>query len=368
MKHTFFHYGFHVWGIYTLLGIALAYFTFNKKAPLSIKSTLKPLFGNYMNSFVGYAIDVVAVLATLFGLATTLGFGAVQFTTGISELSGLSNSVNLQILSIIGITLIATVSVLSGLNKGLKYLSNFNMIIAGIVFLFILFVGSTVLLFDGFVESLGLYLTDFFEMSTYRNQYGEEGEWFKSWSMFYWVWWISWSPFVGTFIARISKGRTLQDIAIYGLLVPSLFSMLWMSVLGGTALDMQLNSVVDLAQVVTDDSSMGLFKMLENLPYYKITAILSIILVGTFFITSSDSGSLVVDFMTSGGKLDAPKGQKVFWAFMEGSIAIALLIGGGLSALQSASISTGFPFAIILIFVSISLLKSLKQDDQLKKK
>jgi len=186
--------------------------------------------------------------------------------------------------------------------------------------------------------------------------------------MFYWVWWISWSPFVGTFIARISKGRTLQDIAIYGLLVPSLFSMLWMSVLGGTALDMQLNSVVDLAQVVTDDSSMGLFKMLENLPYYKITAILSIILVGTFFITSSDSGSLVVDFMTSGGKLDAPKGQKVFWAFMEGSIAIALLIGGGLSALQSASISTGFPFAIILIFVSISLLKSLKQDDQLKKK
>jgi len=368
MKHTFFHYGFHVWGIYTLLGIALAYFTFNKKAPLSIKSTLKPLFGNYMNSFVGYAIDVVAVLATLFGLATTLGFGAVQFTTGISELSGLSNSVNLQILSIIGITLIATVSVLSGLNKGLKYLSNFNMIIAGIVFLFILFVGSTVLLFDGFVESLGLYLTDFFEMSTYRNQYGEEGEWFKSWSMFYWVWWISWSPFVGTFIARISKGRTLQDIAIYGLLVPSLFSMLWMSVLGGTALDMQLNSVVDLAQVVTDDSSIGLFKMLENLPYYKITAILSIILVGTFFITSSDSGSLVVDFMTSGGKLDAPKGQKVFWAFMEGSIAIALLIGGGLSALQSASISTGFPFAIILIFVSISLLKSLKQDDQLKKK
>lgn len=367
MKHTFFHYGFHVWGIYTLLGIALAYFTFNKNAPLSIKSTLKPLFGNYMNSFVGYAIDVIAVLATLFGLATTLGFGAVQFTTGISELSGVANSINLQILSIVGITLIATVSVLSGLNKGLKYLSNLNIVIAGILFVFILFVASTVFLFDGFVESLGLYLTDFFELSTYRNQYGEEGKWFKSWSMFYWVWWISWSPFVGTFIARISKGRTLQDIAIYGLLVPSLFSMLWMSVIGGTALDMQLNNVADLAQIVTDDSSMGLFKMLENLPYYKITAILSIFLVGTFFITSSDSGSLVVDFMTSGGKLDAPRGQKVFWAFMEGAIAIALLIGGGLSALQSASISTGFPFAIILIFVSISLLKSLKKDPQLKR-
>jgi len=367
MTHTFFHYGFHVWGIYTLLGITLAYFTFNKKAPLSIASTLKPLFGSYMTSFVGYAIDVVAVLATLFGLATTLGFGAVQFTTGISELSGLSNSVHLQILSIVGITLIATVSVLSGLNKGLKYLSNLNIIIAGLLFLFIAGVASTAFLLDGFVESLGLYVTDFFEISTYRNQYGEEGKWFKSWSMFYWAWWISWSPFVGTFIARISKGRTLQDIAIYGLVIPSLFSLLWMSIIGGTALDMQLTDVVDLAQVVNDDSSMGLFKMLEHLPYYKISAVLSIVLVGTFFITSSDSGSLVVDFMTSGGKLDAPKGQKVFWACMEGAIAIALLVGGGLSALRSASISTGFPFAVILIFVSISLLKSLKKDEQLKR-
>ncbi|NEV93985.1 BCCT family transporter [Psychroflexus sp. YR1-1] len=368
MKHTFFHYGFHVWGIYTLLGIALAYFTFNKKAPLSIKSTLKPLFGKYMNSFAGYAIDVIAVLATLFGLATTLGFGAVQFSSGISELSGLSSTINLQILSISGITLIATLSVLSGLNKGLKYLSNLNIILALLLFFFVLAAGSSVFLLDGLVESLGLYITDFFEISTYRNQYGEEGAWFKSWSMFYWVWWISWSPFVGTFIARISKGRTLRDIALYGLVVPSLFSMLWMSVLGGAALDLQVNTGLDLAQIVSDDSSLGLFKMLEQLPYYKITATLSVFLVATFFITSSDSGSLVVDFMTSGGKLDAPKGQKVFWACMEGGIAIALLIGGGLSALQSASISTGFPFAVILFFVSLSLLKSLKKDDQLTHK
>ena len=367
MKHTFFHYGFHVWGIYTLLGIALAYFTFNKNAPLSIKSTLKPLFGKYMSTGLGNAIDVVAVLATLFGLATTLGFGAVQFTSGISELSGISSSVNMQIFSIVGITIVATVSILSGLNKGLKYLSNLNMILAIILFVFVIVAGSTVFLFDGFVESLGSYISDFFEMSTYRNQYGDEGKWFKGWSMFYWVWWISWSPFVGTFIARISKGRTLKEIAIFGLLIPSLFSMLWMSVLGGTALDMQINSIADLAQIVSNDSSLGLFKMLENLPYYQITAILSVFLVATFFITSSDSGSLVVDFMTSGGKLDAPRGQKVFWAFMEGGIAIALLVGGGLTALQSASISTGFPFAIILIFVSLSLLKSLKKDEQLKK-
>ncbi|MDR9401385.1 MAG: BCCT family transporter, partial [Psychroflexus sp.] len=179
-------------------------------------------------------------------------------------------------------------------------------------------------------------------------------------------WWISWSPFVGTFIARISKGRTLREIAIYGLIIPSLFSFLWMSVLGDTALQMQLDNTADLAGVVAGDSSLGLFKMLEELPYYKITAFLSVFLVGTFFITSSDSGSLVVDFMTSGGKLNAPKGQKVFWAFMEGAIAIALLVGGGLTALQSASISTGFPFAVILILVSISLVKTMKDDPQLK--
>ncbi len=366
MKHTFFHYGFHVWGIYTLLGIALAYFTFNKGVPLSIRSTLKPLFGTMMDSVIGYTIDIVAVLATLFGLATTLGFGAVQFSTGISELSGIANSINLQVISIVGITLIATASILSGLQKGLKYLSNLNILLALVLFLFILIIGSSVYVFSDLAENLGNYLTGFFEMSLFRSEYATEDSWYKGWSMFYWFWWISWSPFVATFIARISKGRTIREMAIYGLIIPSLFSFLWMSVIGENALLMQFDGTVDLAAIVSDDSSLGLFKMLEQLPFYRITAFLSIFLVGTFFITSSDSGSLVVDFMTSGGKLDAPRGQKVFWAFMEGAIAIALLIGGGLTALQSASISTGFPFAVILIFVSISLIKTLRKDDQLK--
>lgn len=366
MRNTYFHYGFHVWGIYMLLGIALAYFTFNKNSSLSIKSTLVPLFGAPMNGWIGNLIDVVAVLATLFGLATSLGFGAMQFTTGISEYYGVGNSTSLQIGSIVGITLIATISVLSGLNKGLKYLSNINIIIALLVFVFVLIIGSTVSLIDGFVESTGHYLSSFLELSFFRGQHGSEGDWFKGWSMFYWVWWISWSPFVGTFIARISKGRTIREIAIFGLIVPSIFSFLWMSVLGGTALNLQLDGSLNLSEIVANDSSLGLFKMLEQLPFYEITAFLCIVLVGTFFVTSSDSGSLVVDFMTSGGKLDAPKGQKVFWAFMEGAIAIALLIGGGLTALQSAAISTGFPFAIILFLVSISLYRSLKQDQQLK--
>lgn len=366
MRNTFFHYGFHVWGIYMLLGIALAYFTFNKNKSLSLKSTLIPLFGQRMNTWPGYLIDVIAVLATLFGLATSLGFGAMQFSTGLSEYFALENSNTIQVVSIIGITLIATISVVTGLNKGLKYLSNVNIIIALVVFFFVLFLGSTVRLVDGFVESLGVYLTEFVELSFYRNQYGTSDDWFKGWSMFYWVWWISWSPFVGTFVARISKGRTIREIAIYGLIVPSLFSFLWMSVLGGSALNLQLDGGLDIASIVAQDSSMGLFKMLETLPVYKITAFVCIVLVGTFFITSSDSGSLVVDLMTSGGKLNAPKVQKVFWAFMEGAIAIALLLGGGLTALQSASISTGFPFALILVFVSFSLIKCLRQDQQLK--
>jgi choline/glycine/proline betaine transport protein len=366
MRNTYFHYGFHVWGIYMLLGIALAYFTFNKNTSLSLKSTLIPLFGNRMNGWPGHLIDIIAVLATLFGLATSLGFGAMQFSTGLSEYFGLENGTSLQVTSIIGITIIATISVVSGLNKGLKYLSNVNIIIALIVLVFVLIIGSTVRLVDGFVESLGIYLSGLVELSLFRNQHAASGEWFKGWSMFYWVWWISWSPFVGTFIARISKGRTIREIGIFGLVIPSVFSFLWMSVLGGTALNLQLDGGLDIASIVAQDSSIGLFKMLETLPFYEITAFICIVLVGTFFITSSDSGSLVVDMMTAGGKLNAPKGQKVFWAFMEGAIAIALLVGGGLTALQSASISTGFPFAIILVLVSFSLVKSLKQDEQLK--
>lgn len=366
IRNTYFHYGFHVWGIYMLLGIALAYFTFNKNTSLSLKSTLIPLFGHRMNGWAGYLIDVVAVLATLFGLATSLGFGALQFSTGLSEYFGLENATSLQVSSIIGITLIATISVVTGLNKGLKYLSNANIIIALIVFAFVLILGNTVRLIDGFVQSLGIYLSDLIELSLFRNQHGTAGSWFKGWSMFYWVWWISWSPFVGTFVARISKGRTIREIAIFGLVLPSVFSFLWMSVLGGTAINLQLDGNLDIASIVAQDSSIGLFKMLETLPFYEITAFVCIILVGTFFITSSDSGSLVVDMMTAGGKLNAPKGQKIFWAFMEGAIAIALLVGGGLTALQSAAISTGFPFAIILILVSLSLVKSLKHDEQLK--
>ncbi|MEO1625971.1 MAG: BCCT family transporter, partial [Bacteroidota bacterium] len=362
MKHTFFHYGLHVWGIYALLGIALAYFCFNHKLPLSLRSTVYPFIGERIHGWIGNSIDVLAVLATLFGLATSLGFGAIQFSTGVSLMSGISNGLSLQIVAIIGITSIAILSVLSGLTKGLKYLSNLNMILAIVLLLFVLFIGQTPLLLDGFIENVGIYLDDFFVISTFRGAYASSGEWFKGWSMFYWAWWISWAPFVGTFIARISKGRTIREVAIYGLLLPSLFSFFWMSVFGGTAFELQFQEKIDIAAAVGVDSSKGLFLVLEQLPLTGITSFLTVLLVATFFVTSSDSGSLVVDYMTSGGKLDSPKGQKVFWASMEGAIAIALLVGGGLSALQSASLSTGFAFSVVLVVVSLSLLKALRND------
>jgi len=362
MRSTFFHYGLHVWGIYCLLGIALAYFCFNRDLPLSLRSTFYPLIGERIYGWLGNVIDTLAVLATLFGLATSLGFGAVQFSTGISILFGIENGVQLQAIAIVSITFIATLSVISGLRKGLKYLSNLNVILALLLFTFVLLIGATAALLDGFLDNLGTYLQDFFQLSTFRGTYADSSDWFRGWSMFYWSWWISWSPFVGTFLARISKGRTIREIALFGLILPSLFSFLWMSVLGGTALELQMSGVVDLAKAVSEDSSTALFLMLEQLPLTIITSFLSIFLVATFFITSSDSGSLVVDFMTAGGKLDSPRGQKVFWANMEGAIAIALLVGGGLVALQSASISTGFPFAVVLFVVSFSLLKALREE------
>jgi len=360
MKHAFFHFGFQPWGIYCLLGIALAYFCFNRGLPLSLRSTFYPIIGNRINGWMGNSIDVLAVLATLFGLATSLGFGAVQFSTGFSLLFGVSNGITLQITSIVVITSIAMLSVLSGLTKGLKYLSNLNIVIAVLLFIFVLSLGRTASLLDGFIENLGIYLQDFFSISTFRGTYSDSAGWFKGWSMTYWAWWISWSPFVGTFIARISKGRTIREIALFALILPCLFSFLWMSVFGGTALELQLTNQADIAAAISTDSSMGLFVVLEQLPWSTFTSFLSILLVATFFITSSDSGSLVVDYMTTGGKLKSPKGQKVFWASMEGMIAIALLVGGGLSALQSVALSTGFPFVIVLFLISLSLLKDLK--------
>lgn len=361
MDITFFHYGFHVWGIYCLVGLSLAYFCFNKSRPLSLSSTIESLIPSKL-SFLNKLVDALASLATLFGLATSLGFGAKQFVAGLNHVFGIANSTTSQVVSIVVITIIATISIITGLKKGVRVLSVFNLRVAALLFLFVLFFGPTIHMLDFVMQSVGSYLNNIISVSMQRGKFGGDASFFTGWSIFYWAWWISWSPFVGTFIARVSRGRTIREFVFFVLLTPTVLSLIWMGVFGGFAFDLQLNNTVDIATIVQQDSSQALFAVLDQLPFTMLISFLAVLLVGTFFVTSSDSGSLVVDYMTSGGKLEAPKAQKIFWASMEGLIAIALIVGGGLSALQAVSISTGFPFSIILILISISLFKALKKE------
>lgn len=361
MDITFFHYGLHVWGIYCLVGLALAYFCFNKSRPLTLSSTIESFIPKKFN-FINKLIDALASLATLFGLATSLGFGAKQFVAGLNHVFGIPNGATSQVISIIVITAIATISIITGLKKGVRILSVFNLRVAALLFFFVLFFGPTVHMLDFLMQSIGSYLSNFTSIAFQRGKFGGDVSFFKGWSMFYWAWWLSWSPFVGTFIARVSRGRTIREFIFFVLLTPTILSLVWLGVFGGFAFELQLSGAVDLAGVVKQNPSKALFALLNELPFAELVSSLAVLLVGTFFVTSSDSGSLVVDYMTSGGSLDAPKTQKIFWASMEGLIAIALILGGGLTALQAASISTGFPFSIILILISINLYRSLKKE------
>ena len=363
---TFLHWGFHAWAIYAVVGLALAFFAYNRKLPLTIRSVFYPLLGDRINGWMGDVIDILAVLATLFGLATSLGLGVQQVSGGLFYLFGIPNSVAVQVTLIAGITLIATISVISGIDKGVKFLSQWNVRIAAILLVFVLIVGPTLFIFRSFVQNIGNYLGSILEVSTWTEAYRDNG-WQGDWTVFYWAWWISWSPFVGMFIARISRGRTIKEFIFGVLLIPTLLTFLWLTALGGTAiyLDMQeaaLSGSHDLAEAITGDVSIALFVFLENFPFSGIGSVIGILLVTSFFVTSSDSGSLVIDSITAGGKLDAPVGQRVFWATTEGAVAAVLLIGGGLTALQTAAIITGLPFLLILVIMCYSLHKGLRKE------
>ncbi len=361
LEITFLHWGLHAWGIYALVGMALAFFTFNKKLPLTISSIFYPLLGKKIYGPWGKAINVLAVVATLFGLATSLGLGVQQVSAGLAHLFKIPDNPTTQVILIIVITLAATTSVVAGLSAGVKRLSEINMVLAAVFLLFMIIVGPTIFIFDSFIQNLGGYIQNFFELSTWTETY-QQSAWQNDWTVFYWAWWISWSPFVGMFIARISRGRTLKEFVLGVLIVPTLLTFLWLSAFGGSAMFLELNSMADIAGAVTNNIATSLYVLLEQFPISTITSIVGVILVGSFFVTSSDSGSLVVDSLTAGGKLDAPVAQRIFWALTEGAVAAVLLVGGGLSALQTASISTGLPFAIILLFVVWSLLKGLREE------
>ncbi|MFO8111540.1 MAG: BCCT family transporter [Desulfosalsimonadaceae bacterium] len=361
MKTTFLHWGLHPWAIYALVGLALAFFSFNRKLPLAIRSVFFPLLGKKVHGAWGDAIDVLAVLATLFGLATSLGFGVHQINSGLNHLFGLTISTNMQVLLIGCITLAVSVSVASGLDRGVKRLSELNLNLGAILLLFLITAGPTVFIFDATVQNIGTYLDSFFEISFWTESY-EQTEWQNTWTVFYWSWWISWSPFVGMFIARISKGRTIREFLLSVLIIPTLLTFLWITAFGGSAVLLELNGLADIAGQVKQNTAISIYALLESFPYSLIANIAAILLVISFFITSSDSGSLVVDAFTSGGKLTSPVFQRIFWAAMEGSMAAVLLIGGGLTALQTAAIITGLPFAVILIIMGYSLKQGLEKE------
>lgn len=364
MGTTFFHWGFHAWGIYALVGLALAFFTFNRKLPLTIRSVFYPLLGDRIYGWPGNLVDTLALLATLFGLATSLGFGVQQINSGLNFLFGVPVNSGLQVVLIAIITGFATLSVVAGLDKGVRFLSEVNIYVAATLMFFVLLFGPTLFILGSFVENLGYYFSVLPALSFWTETF-EGTDWQDGWTIFYWGWWIAWSPFVGTFIARVSKGRTVREFVIGVLIVPSLLSFLWLSVFGGTALELVLGGTDRLVEAVTGetgDVAIALFVMLRELPLPWVSAAIGVILVVTFFVTSSDSGSLVVDNLASGGKLDSPVPQRIFWAVTEGVVAAVLLQGGGLQALQTASITTGLPFALVLLVMCYSLYQGLSAE------
>lgn len=355
MASTIFHWAIHPWAIYAVVGLALALFAFNKGLPLTLRSIFYPIFGEKIWGWPGHIIDILAIFATIFGLSTSLGIGAQQASAGLEFLFGIPSTQGSMVFLIIFITAIATASVVAGMDKGVKRLSEINMALAFLLLAFVVVAGPTVQILTGFFKNLSAYVQ---YLPALSNPFGRDDDNFRQgWTSFYWAWWISWSPFVGMFIARVSRGRTVREFVIAVLVIPSIVSTLWMTALGGTA----ISQVVDQAMVSVQNAALEiqLFEMLAGLPLTSISSLIGIVLVILFFVTSSDSGSLVIDTISAGGKMHAPTPQRVFWATMEGLVAVALLLGGGLVALQAMAVSTGLPFAIVLLIGTFALVKGL---------
>ena len=358
MAATIYHWALHPWAIYAILALGLALFSFNKGLPLTVRSVFYPLLGERVWGWPGHVIDILAVLATLFGLATSLGYGAAQASSGLNFLFDVPLGNTTQVVLVIGITAIALFSVVAGLDAGVKRLSEINMILAVLLLLFVVAVGPTLDILTGFFANLGAY---FQQLPALSNPVGrDDANFSQGWTAFYWAWWISWSPFVGMFIARVSRGRTVREFIISVLIVPSLACVLWMTVFGETAILQFVRDGYDAATKA--ELPLQLFSMLDALPLAQITSFIAIILVVVFFVTSSDSGSLVIDVIAAGGKVDAPTPQRVFWCVFEGLVAIALILGGGLVALQAMAVSTGLPFTIVLLMSTVAVIKGLASE------
>ncbi|WP_276497494.1 BCCT family transporter [Pontibacter litorisediminis] len=362
MNYTFLHWGLHAWAIYALVALALAFFTYNRQLPLTVRSAFYPFLGERIHGVVGHVIDILAVIATLFGLATSLGLGVQQVAAGLNHVfPAIVNDITTQIILIVVITGIATISVVTGVDKGVRILSEWNIRIALFILVAVLVLGPTVFILGSYVQNTGSYIGNFMQLSFWNEAYSTRN-WQGGWTVFYWAWWISWAPFVGIFIARVSKGRTIKEFVLGVLIAPSLLSFLWMTAFGSTALRETLAGDTTIANAVAADMSTALFVFFEQLPFSTVLSVIGVLLVAGFFVTSSDSGSLVVVSLTSGGNPNPSVGIRVFWALAGGAVAAVLLLGGGLQALQTAVIITGLPFAIILLLMCYSLYRGLDEE------
>ena len=363
INFSFLHHGVHGWAIYSVVGLSLAYFTFNRKMPLTLRSAFYPLLGNRIYGWMGDVIDIMAVITTLFGLATTIGFGVGQINSGLTHVFGVPSSLFYQVLIIVAVTLAATISAFSGVNKGVKRLSELNVRVAIAIFVLVLILGPTTFILKSYIQNLGSYIVNFVDMSTWTESL-RGTDWQKTRTIMYWGWWISWSPFVGTFIARISKGRTIKEFILCVLILPALVTFLWFSAFGGTTMRDILLGDTALIAAVGDNISTALYVFFDKFPFAVLLKVLGLILISSFIITSADSGALVMNNITSGGKLNTPRFQRVIWAVATGAIAAVLMYGGGLNALQTAVTISGLPFAILLVMMCFSLLSGLKEDYQ----
>jgi choline/glycine/proline betaine transport protein len=365
MRFTFFHWGLHAWAIYIVVGVSLGYFAYRHGLPLAVRSALYPLLGDRVHGRLGDLVDIFAVFGTMFGVATSLGFGILQVNAGLASLGVLEQSTTVQLLLIAGITFAAVMSLLAGLDKGILRLSVTNLSIGMVLMLFVVFAGPTVSVLASFVQDVGGYAQSLPEMALWTDQPDSSG-WQTANTIFYWGWWISWAPFVGMFIARVSRGRTIREFVFGVLLVPVALTLLWLAVFGNTAFAVDAETDGQLTAQVAEDPAIALFGLLDQLPLTSIMTVLAIVLVATYFVTSSDSASLVIDMLTSGGRTDAPKIQRVFWATLEGGIAAVLLLAGagGLAALQTAAVTTALPFSIVMIVMCIGLIRALYADDR----
>jgi choline/glycine/proline betaine transport protein len=364
MLLTYHHWGLGAWGIYAVLGLSLAYFGYRHNLPMTVRSALYPLIGDRIKGWPGNLVDVLAIFGTIFGIATSLGLGVLQINAGLNRVFGFAVSEANQVILIAVITAVATVSVVSGIDKGIRRLSELNITLAGLLLLFVAVAGPTLLLITAYVDNLGNYLTGFVGVLFWSGAY-EGSEFLDAWTIFYWAWWVSWAPFVGTFIARISRGRTIREFIGGVLLVPTMVSFLWFTVMGNTAIHFELvGGVGSILEATNAGSEHAMFALLDLLPMTTLLSVLTILVVAIFFVTSSDSGSYVVDMIASGGDPNPPVGMRVFWAVSEGAVAAILLLAGGLAALQAGAIATGLPFTAVLIVAAVGVFKGLRSEHE----